>query len=150
MARLDQATGQQGRQGRQRRRRKAARIGNPALSPDLIGPDIGQPINPPLGIAMIAADIDDTDGLGNPGQCRRRRAGRQRGEQDIQLRHGLGIEFLDHQIRQCAGQRRKMIPQATARTALARSIDQLKRRMTRNQAQRLATPETTDPDNTDT
>jgi hypothetical protein len=98
---------------------------------------------------MVAADVDDLHVLGDARQRIGRGARRQRRKQHVELRQALRVPFLDHQLGQLGRHTGKAIHQPAAGAAFARDVDELERRVARDQAHRLAATKTADPDNAD-
>jgi len=59
------------------------------------------------------------------------------------------VPLLDHQLGQLGRHTGEAVHQPAAGAALARGVDQLERRVARDQAHRLAAAKTADPDNAD-
>src|SRR6218665_109729 len=106
-------------------------------------------IRPPVAGAWVAADVDDLHVLGHARQGLGRGAGRQRHKQHVELRQGGRVPLLNHHLGQLGRHTGETFHQPAAGAALACGVDQLERRVARDQAHRLAAAKTADPDNAD-
>jgi hypothetical protein len=97
---------------------------------------------------MVAAHVDDLQPLRQPCDRLRRVAGRQRDEQQVQVRQSLRVPALDDQV-SVAVQPREALAEPLAGTALAADIAQLEGRVPGAQPQDLSAAVAADPDDAD-
>ena len=149
---LDEPLAHQRRQRQQRRRRVAPGIRQPRRADDLLAlaGQLRQPVDPPLGEAVVATDVDHADRRVHRREQRSRLPGGERGEEHVQLRHAVGGEGLDHhRSGAMTAQGRHALRERLARRALAGGEGDAEGRVRGTQPQQLDPRVAADPDDPD-